>query len=102
MSQPFDASKSLATLEQDNTVIAVIEMSQLQSKWLVAAVVPGVKRQPLKKHGIRRRGGTIFTAALPSDEPQVQAEVRTHLIISGTRFSVPIECRMRVHNIRRM
>ncbi len=47
MSQPFDASKSLATLEQDNTVIAVIEMSQ--SKWLVAAVVPGVKRQPLKK-----------------------------------------------------
>ena len=47
MSQPFDASKSLTTLEQDNTVIAVIEMSQ--SKWLVAAVVPGVKRQPLKK-----------------------------------------------------
>ena len=47
MAQPFDASKSLATLEQDNTVIAVIEMSQ--SKWLVAAVVPGVKRQPLKK-----------------------------------------------------
>ena len=47
MSQPFDASKSLATLEQDNIVIAVIEMSQ--SKWLVAAVVPGVKRQPLKK-----------------------------------------------------
>ena len=47
MSQSFDASKSLATLEQDNTVIAVIEMSQ--SKWLVAAVVPGVKRQPLKK-----------------------------------------------------
>ena len=39
MSQPFDASKSLATLEQDNTVIAVIEMSQ--SKWLVAPVVPG-------------------------------------------------------------
>ena len=101
MSQSFDASKSLTTLEQDNTVIAVIEMSQ--SKWLVAAVVPGVKRQPLKKHvDSRRRGGTIFTAALPSDEPQVQAEVRTHLIISGTRFSVPIECRMRVHNIRRM
>src|ERR1700730_2727216 len=28
-------------------------------------------------HGIRRQGGTIFTAALPSDEQQVQAEVRT-------------------------
>jgi transposase len=47
MSQPFDASKSLTTLEQDSTIIAVIEMSQ--SRWLVAAVVPGVERQPLKK-----------------------------------------------------
>jgi hypothetical protein len=28
-------------------VIAVIEMSQ--SKWLVAAVIPGIERQPLKK-----------------------------------------------------
>jgi transposase len=47
MSRPFDASRSLAALEQDSTIIAVIEMSQ--SKWLVAAVVPGVERQPLKK-----------------------------------------------------
>src|SRR6266853_2863580 len=43
----FDPSRSLTTLEQDNTLIAVIEMSQ--TKWLVAAVVPGVERQPLKK-----------------------------------------------------
>ena len=47
MSQAFEASKSLAALEQDSTIIAVIEMSQ--SQWLVAAVVPGLKRQPLKK-----------------------------------------------------
>jgi transposase len=47
MSQAFEASRSLTALEQDNTIIAVIEVSQ--SKWLVAAVVPGVKRQPLKK-----------------------------------------------------
>src|SRR5215471_13741624 len=47
MSQAFDASRSLTALEQHNTIIAVIEMSQ--SKWLVAAVVPGIKRQPLKK-----------------------------------------------------
>ena len=47
MSQTFDASRSLTALEQDNTLIAVIEMSQ--STWLVAAVVPGMKRQPLKK-----------------------------------------------------
>src|SRR5262244_1770712 len=47
MSQVFDASRSLTALEQETTIIAVIEMSQ--SKWLVAAVVPGIKRQPLKK-----------------------------------------------------
>src|ERR671918_1929893 len=47
MSDPFDPSRSLTALEQDSTVIAVIEMSQ--SKWLVAAVIPGVARQPLKK-----------------------------------------------------
>ena len=47
MSQAFDASRSLTALEQDSTIIAVIEMSQ--AKWLVAGVVPGVERQPLKK-----------------------------------------------------
>jgi transposase len=47
MSQFFDASRSLTDLEQDSTIIAAIEMSQ--SKWLVAAIVPGVERQPLKK-----------------------------------------------------
>jgi transposase len=47
MSQPFDASRSLTGFEQESTIIAVIEMSQ--SKWLVAAVVPGIERQPLKK-----------------------------------------------------
>jgi transposase len=34
-------------LDQNSTVIAVIEMSQ--SNWLVAGVIPGVDRQPLKK-----------------------------------------------------
>lgn len=50
MSQSFDASRSLAALEQNNTIVAVIEMSL--SKWLVAALVPGAKRQPLKKIGV--------------------------------------------------
>src|ERR1700730_10058314 len=40
-------SRSLAPLEPDGTLIAVIEMSQ--SSWLVAGIVPGVERQPLKK-----------------------------------------------------
>jgi len=47
MPQPNDMSRSLAALDQDSTLIAVIEMSQ--SSWLVAGLVPGVNRQPLKK-----------------------------------------------------
>ena len=47
MPQPNDLSRSLAALEQDTTLIIVIEMSQ--SSWLVAGIVPGIERQPLKK-----------------------------------------------------
>jgi transposase len=42
-----DLSRSLTSLEQDKTIIAVIEMSQ--SSWLVAGIVPGIERHPLKK-----------------------------------------------------
>ena len=42
-----DLSRSLTALEQDGTLIAVIEMSL--SSWLVGGIVPGVERQPLKK-----------------------------------------------------
>jgi len=42
-----DLSRSLNCLEQDRTIIAVIEMSQ--SSWLVAGIVPGIERHPLKK-----------------------------------------------------
>jgi transposase len=47
MPQPNDLSRSLAALDQDSTLIAVIEMSQ--ASWLVGASVPGVERHPLKK-----------------------------------------------------
>jgi len=47
MSQLDDLSRSLAAFDQDSTLIAVIEMS-LKS-WLVAGIVPGVGRAPLKK-----------------------------------------------------
>ena len=47
MSQPNDSNKSVIALEQDNTMIAVIEMGQ--ASWLVAGIVPGLERQPLKK-----------------------------------------------------
>ena len=39
MPQPNDLSRSLAALDQNNTIIAVIEISQLS--WLVAGIVPG-------------------------------------------------------------
>ena len=42
-----DLSRSLTALELDSTLIAVIEMSL--SNWLVAGIVPGIERQPLKK-----------------------------------------------------
>ena len=47
MPQANDLSRCLVALEQDKTVIAVIEMSQ--ASWLVAGIVPGVERHPLKK-----------------------------------------------------
>ena len=45
-----DLSRCLDALDMDATLIAVIEMSQ--SSWLVAGIVPGVERQPLKKLAI--------------------------------------------------
>src|SRR5687768_11682680 len=47
MPQRNDLSRSLIALDQNSTMIAVIEMSQ--SSWLVAGVIPGVDRHPLKK-----------------------------------------------------
>src|ERR1700726_849234 len=40
-------SRSLVALDQDSTIIAVVEMSQ--SSWLVGGVLPGIERQPRKK-----------------------------------------------------
>jgi RNA-directed DNA polymerase len=45
-----DLSRSLSPFEPDGTLIAVIEMSLMS--WLVAGIVPGVERLPLKKLGI--------------------------------------------------
>ncbi len=47
MPQPNDLSRSLVALDQDSTIIAVVEMSQ--SSWLVGGVLPGIERQPCKK-----------------------------------------------------
>src|ERR1700756_841027 len=47
MAQPNDLSRSLVALDQNSTIIAVVEMSQ--SSWLVGGVLPGIERQPRKK-----------------------------------------------------
>ena len=47
MPQPNDLSRSLVTLDQNSTIIAVVELSQ--SSWLVGGVVPGIERQAHKK-----------------------------------------------------
>src|ERR1700746_519464 len=48
MQKRHDDSKAcLTAFVQDNTVIAVIEMSL--ASWLVAGMIPGVNREPLKK-----------------------------------------------------
>jgi len=47
MQTPNDLNQSRIVLKQDSTLIAVIEMSL--SSWLVAGIVPGLERQPLKK-----------------------------------------------------
>src|ERR1700746_1078898 len=47
MPQPNDLSRSLVSLDQNSTIIAVIEMSH--SCWLGVGMVPGIERQPRKK-----------------------------------------------------
>ena len=50
MANQNDLSRSLVAFEQNNTIIAVIEMSL--NNWLVAGIVPGIERHPLKKLSI--------------------------------------------------
>ena len=40
MPQPNDLSRSLVALDQDSTIIAVVEMSQ--SSWLVGGILPAL------------------------------------------------------------
>jgi transposase len=42
-----DLSRSLVALDQDSTLIAVVELSR--ASWLVGGTVPGIEREPIKK-----------------------------------------------------
>ena len=44
MPQPNDLSRSLVAVDQNSTIIAVIELSY--SSWLVAGMLPVIERQP--------------------------------------------------------
>ena len=65
MPQPNDLSRSLVALDQNSTIIAVIEMSR--SSWLVAGMLPGIERQPRKKlepSPERRNSDILFRYAI--------------------------------------
>src|SRR2546425_1047691 len=47
--QRNDLSRSLVAFDQDSTLVAVVELSL--KTWVVAGLVPGLTRQPLKKQG---------------------------------------------------
>lgn len=47
MAQVEDLSRCLVAFDQNSTLVAVVEMSR--SSWLVAGMVPGIARQPMKK-----------------------------------------------------
>ena len=47
MTQVDDLSRSLAVFDQNTSLMAVVELSE--ASWLVAGLVPGIDRQPLKK-----------------------------------------------------
>src|ERR1700746_136950 len=47
MPEPNDLSRSLVALDQNSTIIAVVELSH--SSWLVAGMLPGIERQSRKK-----------------------------------------------------
>ena len=76
MLQSNDLSRSFTALNQDRTLIVVIEMCQLSSP--VAGMVPGVDRQPLKK--------------LKPDEDQLLKR-EAHLVRRGGRQPRPL-CRL--------
>jgi transposase len=47
MPHPCDFNRARIAFEQGCTLIAVVEMSL--NSWLVAGIVPGIERHPLKK-----------------------------------------------------
>ena len=60
MPQPNDLSRSLVALDQDSTIIAVVELSQ--SSWLIGGVVPGIERAAPSRPLTRAREACLSLA----------------------------------------
>jgi transposase len=54
MAHSINASRCLIPFDQGATLVAVVEMGQ--ASWLVAGLVPGLERQPLKKLPVDQDG----------------------------------------------
>ena len=61
MPQPNDLSRSLVALDQNSTIIAVVELSH--STWLVGGVVPGIE-PAAQKAGAEPRTAACTAASL--------------------------------------
>ena len=83
-------SRSRTPLAQNSTLIAVIEMSQ--SSWLVAGIVPGLDRHPLKKMAVdheallvllHRWRNEAMRAGCSIEQIVVAYEVRARWLLAG-------------------
>jgi hypothetical protein len=81
---PNDLSQSRIVLKQDSTLIAVVEMSL--SSWLVAGIVPGVERQPLKKLAVSRRKNKVAVPIIATPA------VAVHNQVLSSRVCRPVSC----------
>jgi hypothetical protein len=71
MPQPDDLSRSLVALDQNSTIIAVVELSQ--SSWLVGGVLPGTSG-PIRKQRLKRHRRQVFTDS-PVEEGRFELSV---------------------------
>jgi hypothetical protein len=85
MAKQNDLSRSLIAFEQNDTLIAVIEMSL--NSWLVAGIVPAVERQPLKKMSVDEEAGWPggCGAAVSKPTSYTRRALRSRVSIAGPR-----------------
>ena len=71
-----DLSRCLTPLDVNQTLIAVIELSK--ESWLVAGIIPGVERQPLKKLAADENNLLKATRAMANGSREGGAQDQPH------------------------